>query len=395
MLRVSATRNNPDEINSVSPSLSQSKRKKASKGTVVVQVFKECLRLVWSYLGKRYYLYIGLPDSKINRTVAEQKARQIEGDMATGNFDPTLKKYKLESPQKSVYISLTELFNRFMVEKAKVVTPKTMEKYEATLGYLNRYFDDEAAQFIDLVRVEDFAQHLNDRGLSPVQCKRRLEKLKACWNWAIEKQLITTGNPWNDVIERIQIPPKQMPKPFTREEIGAIIQAFRGDRYYHYYADYVEFLLGTGCRTGEAIGLRWKHLCDDCSTVWIGEIISRRVNRPVKRNRARTITLTPKLQAMLLARRDADFNPNDLVFVSPNGKAIDDHNFRNRAWKTILTRLGIDYRKPYTTRHTLISHALDTGMNPVVVAQLTGHDVKTLYENYAGVVNSRPRLPEI
>jgi integrase len=98
---------------------------------------------------------------------------------------------------------------------------------------------------------------------------------------------------------------------------------------------------------------------------------------------------------MLLARRDADYDPNDLVFVSPNGKAIDDHNFRNRAWKTILTRLGIDYRKPYTTRHTLISHALDTGMNPVVVAQLTGHDVKTLYENYAGVVNSRPRLPEI
>jgi integrase len=281
MPRVSATRNNPDEINTVSPSLSQSvsqsKRKKASKGTVVVQVFKERLRLIWSYLGKRYYLYIGLPDSKINRTVAEQKARQIEGDMATGNFDPTLKKYKLESQQKSAGISLTEIFNPFMVEKAKVVTPKTMEKYKATLGYLNHYFDNEAAQFIDSVRVEDFAQHLKDQNLSPIQCKRRLEELKACWNWAIEKQLIAIGNPWNDVIKRIQIPPKQMSKPFTREEIGAIIQAFRSDRYYHYYADYVEFLLGTGCRTGEAIGLRWKHLCDDCSTVWIGEIITRRV----------------------------------------------------------------------------------------------------------------------
>jgi integrase len=60
-----------------------------------------------------------------------------------------------------------------------------------------------------------------------------------------------------------------------------------------------------------------------------------------------------------------------------------------------LTLLGIDYRKPYTTRHTLISHALDMNMNPVAVAQLTGHNVETLYENYAGVVNSRPRLPEL
>ncbi len=57
---------------------SQSKsRKKAAKGTVVVQVFKERLRLCWSYLGKRYFLSIGLPNSKVNRIVAEQKARQI------------------------------------------------------------------------------------------------------------------------------------------------------------------------------------------------------------------------------------------------------------------------------------------------------------------------------
>ncbi|MBE9016106.1 site-specific integrase, partial [Chroococcidiopsidales cyanobacterium LEGE 13417] len=57
--------------------------------------------------------------------------------------------------------------------------------------------------------------------------------------------------------------------------------------------------------------------------------------------------------------------------------------------------LEIDYRKPYTTRHTLVSHALDLGMNPVVVAQLTGHDVQVLFKNYAGNVNSRPQLPEL
>ncbi len=193
----------------------------------------------------------------------------------------------------------------------------------------------------------------------------------------------------------MKVPPKQQCKPFTKEEIGAIIQAFRTDCYYHHYADYVEFLFGTGCRTSEAIGLRWKHLSDDCSTVWIGESLSRGVRKPTKTNRARTVTLTLNLQAMLLKRKPANLDPDELVFSSPKGGAIDDCNFRNRAWKTILTRLEIDYRKPYTTRHTLISHALDLGMNPVMVAQLTGHDVQVLYENYAGNVNSRPRLPEL
>jgi hypothetical protein len=33
-------------------------------------------------------------------------------------------------------------------------------------------------------------------------------------------------------------------------------------------------------------------------------------------------------------------------------------------------------------------------MNPVAIAALTGHDVRTLYENYAGLVNP-PKLPDL
>ena len=98
---------------------------------------------------------------------------------------------------------------------------------------------------------------------------------------------------------------------------------------------------------------------------------------------------------MLIARRPKSWNKEDLVFTAPGDGPIDDHNFRNRAWKTILTRLEIDYRKPYTTRATLISHALDLGQSPLEVAQLTGHDVQVLFRHYAGNVSSRPVLPEL
>lgn len=186
-----------------------------------------------------------------------------------------------------------------------------------------------------------------------------------------------------------------MPKPFTREEIGAIILGFRTDKYYSHYADYVEFLFATGCRTGEAIGLRWKHVNEDCSQVLFCESLSRGIRKGTKTNKNRSVDLTPNLQKMLLARRQDNFNPDALVFSSPTNKAIDDHNFRNRAWVKVLTRLEIDYRKPYNTRHTLVSHALDLGMSPATVASLTGHTVRTLYENYAGNVRSRAKLPEV
>jgi integrase len=186
-----------------------------------------------------------------------------------------------------------------------------------------------------------------------------------------------------------------MPKPFSSKEIGAMVQAFRNDRAYCCYTDFVEFLFATGCRTGEGIGLRFKHLNDDCSVVWIGEILTRGKRRPVKSNKARSFGLTPNLQKLLLARRPSDFDPEALVFTRPAGKCVDDGNFRNRAWKTILTRLEIDCRRLYNTRSTLVSHTLELGMSPVSIAQLTGNDVKVLFERYAGAIASSPQLPEV
>ena len=266
-------------------------------------------------------------------------------------------------------------------------------KYSATSKHVDEYFRDKAAEAISIDDAYKFIEYLKQH-ISSRTLKEWVGLLKAAWQWG-EKQGIISQNPWATVIKSIRVSPKQPPKPFSKEEIRAIIQAFRSDRYYHCYADYVEFLFSTGCRTAEAIGLRWKHLSDDCSSVWIGESLSRGTRKSTKNNRARTLTLNPTLQTTLLARRPLNFQPDDLVFTSPTGKPINDCNFRKRAWKIVLTRLEIDYRKPYSTRSTLVSHALDLGMNPVTVAVLTGHNVRTLYESYAGNVNSKPRLPNL
>lgn len=253
---------------------------------------------------------------------------------------------------------------------------------------------DKPVDCIDVLAAEQFIEWLNRQGLKDITRKTDLTLINAIWEWGLKKGLVEQ-NPWQELVSRIRVSPKQMPKPFTKGEIKTIIQAFRVDRHYHHYADYVEFIFSTGCRTAEVVGLRCKHLNENCSTAWIGETLTRGVRKSTKTNKARTISLTPRLQELLLNRRPANLTPEDLVFSSPRGGAIDDHNFRNRARKTVLSLLGIDYRKPYTTRHTLISHALDLGMNPVMVAALTGHDIETLYQNYAGNVNSRPMLLEL
>lgn len=73
---------------------------------------------------------------------------------------------------------------------------------------------------------------------------------------------------------------------------------------------------------------------------------------------------------------------------------IDAHNFLNRAWKSVLERSKVPYRKQYNTRNTFIYHCLNAGMSPVAVAQITGYDVKVLFDYYAALIN-KPELPEI
>lgn len=366
---------------------------KSLKGTVQVEEYQERLRLRWRYSGKRYALAIGLPATKVNRKVAQQKSTQIEMDIASGHFDLTLKAYKPHTHNQPTQITGVELFEGFRGYKAKVLYARTLQKYNVLLRHLIRFFADKPAHTIMLSDAEKFADELGKHGLTPVSHREYLALLKAEWIWGSKNELVEV-NPWEELPGRIKVPPKQMPKPFTRDEIGAIIQAFKTDRYGLPYADFVQFLFGTGCRISEVIGLRWKHLSENCSSVWIGESLSRGVRKSTKTNRARTVTLTPKLQTMLLARRPANPDPDGLVFPSPRGGAINNNNFRRRIWQPTLTRLEINYRKPYTTRPSLISHALDLGMNPVMVAQLTGHNVETLYQNYAGNVSSRPMLPE-
>jgi integrase len=247
------------------------KSPKSPHRTVSVQQYKGRLRLIWTcpVERKRRYLYLSLPDSAINRNAAKQKALFIQNDIGSGNYDPTLKKYKSERQLEYERLTVVELFQRFTEYKAKGVTPKTLEKYRATLQYIEQYFENLKADRVGESQAEGFSAYLAKHDLSKNQCKRRLEKLKACWIWAIERKLLTGDNPWIEPYRRVKVPPRQMPKPFTAEEIGAIVQAFRSDRIHSCYADFVEFLFSTGCRTGEAIGLRFKHLNSDCSVVWI------------------------------------------------------------------------------------------------------------------------------
>ncbi len=342
---------------------------------VKVESFQGRLRLRWSHKGKRHCLSLGLDDTDLGRALAQSRASLIDTEIAMGNFDPTLACYQSGTKkQHSTSISAVKLFEQFIVFKKRSITDRTAVKYTALAGKVSEFFRDRSAE-IDEDTADGFRLALA-KDLAPDTQKTYLILMKACWDWGLKKQLIAQS-PWTEVLKRVKVPPKQRPNPFTADERAAILAGFRDSRYYSHYTDFVTFLFGTGCRTGEAIGLCWKHLSPDCNQVWIGESVSRGIRKATKTNKAREFRLSQRLQTMLVNRRPENWQPDGLVFPSPKGGPIDDHNFRNRAWVKVLRSVGVTYRKPYLTRHTFISHALAAGMKPMTVSEMTGAGIAT------------------
>jgi integrase len=283
--------------------------------------------------------------------------------------------------------------DQFIAAKTPHLYKDTLGKYRALKSSLVQYFKGRKCEAVGEDEAIGFRDWLG-LSLAPETIKDKLVLSAAAWDWAIGQKLLKV-NPWDKVKRSYKIPPKQMGEPFTVEEIRRIIAGFREHRYYAHYADYVEFLIGVGCRTGEASALCWGHVSPDCGSVWIGESMTvNRDRKAAKGNKARTIGMTPRLQKMLLARRPENPGDDDPVFPSPKGVPINTRNFSRRAWAGVLAELGIEYDRPYTSRHANATISIKIhGENPEMVAQRLGNSPRTLAKRYIGVV--RAETPDV
>ena len=100
-----------------------------------------------------------------------------------------------------------------------------------------------------------FRDHLLTQ-VAPISAAGYFSVINAAWEWGVARGWLQS-NPWTAMISAFKVPPIESSQPFTIEEIQAIIKTMNALRSYRDYTLLISFLFGTGCRTGEAIGLRW------------------------------------------------------------------------------------------------------------------------------------------
>ena len=375
---------------------------KSPKGSVGITNADGRIRLRWKYQYKRYSMSL-LAYSKTNLLQARKLALQIEQDMITDVFDTTLVKYSGKNTQSpsSPSKSFVTLFEQW-VSSYKQMDCEIHTNYNSTRNMIKKW---------GIVKPENILIKINAETFCPGTYNRRLTILKGFVNWLVQ-QAIWKQNPLLSVQAKKFRKIKQLKRePFTESEIKQILDAFKNDTFWsqysfhkhsHYYP-FIYFLFKTGVRNAEAIGLRVGSINLVQQVIEIKEVLARslkstssvnRVRKETKNGKERLLPLTADLLQVLQSLLNGK-GKDDLVFLSPTGKAIDDKNFQNRIFKKVLKELKIPERVLYACRHTFGSRCIDQGITPVMTAFLMGNNPETALRNYTHQINLPKDLPEI
>lgn len=290
-------------------------------------------------------------------------------------------------------VTLDQLWDLYAEYRKPFITATHFRcNYQRT--YRNAILELPRKNLGDAVEIRDYLVSHKP----PATAKQLLIQINACCAWAVEAGIIHY-NPFLGMADGIKVSKNYSENidPFTAAERDAIIQGFEEHRTFCQYAGFVKFLFLTGCRTGEAIGLQWKHINSDLSVITFCESVSKRIRKDTKTHRSRKFPVNAQLKELLLSIKSNFAQPDDLVFTNIKGKVIKAETFSHNAWKGeesknkmgVVTRLVEEgkverYRPQYNTRHTFVTMALEAGISPVQVARWVGNSPEIIMKHYAG-----------
>lgn len=184
--------------------------------------------------------------------------------------------------------------------------------------------------------------------------------------------------------------------PFTNEELGKINDVL-SDMFVQgkgniSYCVITQFLMETGARRGEALGLMWKdidmvgnadgiHKVKICSTiVYInGTVVEKET--PKTDSSIRTTYISKDLfQKMNVLGHDYKY-----VFHTSTLNPINPNNYL-KWFRKLCRKAGVPYRSPHTLRHTFVTNMADMGISRESIKALTGHTTDKMLSHYAHIV---------
>lgn len=268
-------------------------------------------------------------------------------------------------------------------------SPNTVRAYAAEIRRLLGFLAARGHTLdVDGLRHEDlraYQRHLAEHLKGPASRARALVAIRSWLRWIAREGLIKT-----DLSNGITLPKleQRLPKPIEPDELARLLQSLPSDSLIEKRdRALVQFLVSTGCRISEALGLDRTDF-------------PRTGNRLVvtgKGSKQRSVYLTADarsaMEDYLTARTDASL----ALFINFDRSAGDDRERRLTSAgaryivKQIRKELGAwSFKSPHVARHTAATTLLEvTGGDVRLVQEVLGHANLNTLQGYTKIVDSR------
>jgi len=278
------------------------------------------------------------------------KAREV--------IEEVLYQYDVVQPETSLVISdIDEKIVWYLqVKKMEGLSDKTLHNYQLNLNL----FANCLRKPVNMVTKEDMRRFLAVRckDMAATTTNTQISTLKSFFNWLDEEDYIEK-NPMRQ-IKSTKVPGR-LRTALTDEEVENMRQACITDR----EKALVEFMISTGCRLSEIIGV-------DVEDINWSEMSLRVIG---KGNKEREVLFNVKTKILLKKYLRTRKGESEALFISehkPYGRLA------GRGVETIVSKIAARAKfdksvYPHIMRHSFGTHSINAGMPLPVLQELMGH----------------------